>query len=90
MQKPEQSSIVAHTLSLKDRTELFITGILEVISATESLVNLKSSHGPITITGSKLKIKNLNAGSKELSIEGEVSEIKYNNGKKRFLEKCFK
>lgn len=90
MQKNEQTPLSPHHITLKDRKDLFLTGVNEVVSATESAINLKTSHGALTIMGSKLKIKNLNDTAKELTIDGEVSEIKYGGGKKRFLEKCFR
>ena len=87
----EQSNqTLPHSLSLNNRESLNLSGVLEVISATENTINIKSSYGHITINGTKLKIKNLNEAEKELQIQGMVTEIKYNNGKKRFLEKCFK
>lgn len=81
---------VSHSISLINREDLSVSGVLEVLSATENSINIKSSYGPITITGTKLKIKNLNETSKEVQLQGHILEIKYNNGKKRFLEKCFK
>ena len=76
---------VPHSISLINREDLNISGVLEVLSATENSINIKSSYGLITITGTKLKIKNLNETSKEVQIQGQILEIKYNNGKKRFL-----
>lgn len=89
MQKNEQNIQEPHMVTLKNKKDLFLSGILEVLSATESEINLKTTQGPLIIYGSKLKIKNLSEEQKELSVDGDIHEIKYNS-KKRFLEKCFR
>lgn len=87
--KPEQK-LLPHHLELIDRKTLHITGILEVLNATESIINTKSSLGKLQITGSSLKIKNLSRETNEVDIEGEINEIKYNNTNKKIFQKLFK
>lgn len=87
--KPTTENI-SHSISLTNRQNITLTGVIEVVSATEAIVILKTTCGPLTITGSSLKIENLNNSTKELSLKGEATEIKYAKGKKSFLKKMFK
>ena len=85
-----QNVSLPHEISLKNRTDLKITGALEVLSATTSIIFTKTTTGALTITGDNLKIINLNNQEKTLEIQGMVNEIKYNQKKKKLLEKVFK
>ena len=55
-----------HEISLKQRNQLTISGVIEVISATSSIVNIKSCAGLIIIGGENLKIQNLDNKEKLL------------------------
>lgn len=81
---------IPHDLELKNRKDLHMTAINEVVSATTTAIHLKSVVGLITIIGNNLKIKNLNHSDKFIDIEGEINEIKYNQKKKKILQKVFK
>lgn len=80
-----------HHLSLKNRSELNMTGITEVISYNDDRINLKSEQGNLNITGQKLNIKKLNLDEAGISIEGYITEIKYDDkkNKKGFIKKIF-
>lgn len=88
--KPSTATSLPHEIVLNNRTNLKISGIIEVISATATVVYAKSSAGGLIITGENLKIQNLNNEEKTLEINGVVNEIKYNQKKKKFLDKLFK
>ena len=77
-------------LILHSRKELHVTGVIEVISATTSVITIKSALGGVVINGSELKIKNLASNSQEVDITGEINEIKYSSNKKKLFEKVFK
>lgn len=79
-----------HCLSLTNRSNINLSGIIEVISATDKEVILKTTIGSLNILGNGLKIKNLNSETKELSLLGEAYEIKYNKSKKLMFSKIFK
>ena len=84
------TSTLPHEINLNNRTELKITGVFEVVSATTSAIIAKTSAGGLAITGENLKILNLNNHEKTIEIRGVVNEIKYNQKKKKFLEKVFR
>lgn len=84
------SNTLPHDIELHARKNLHITGVEEVTSATTSLINLKTNGGALSILGSDMKIKNLNHAEQEVSIEGNIDELKYGSKKKKFFEKVFK
>lgn len=87
----EQNSFtLPHDIELRSRKNLHITGVEEVTSATTTLINLKTCGGALSILGSDMKIKNLNHAEKEISIEGNIDELKYGSKKKKLFEKVFK
>lgn len=88
--KKEQKPVLAHDIILKDRKDLKLSGIQEVLSVTTNAINLQTNGGPLAISGSNLKIKNLSQDQKEVEIEGEIDEIKYCKRKRKFFEKVFK
>lgn len=88
--KTSVATSLPHEITLNNRTNLKISGIIEVISATATVVFAKSSAGGLIITGENLKIQNLNNEEKNLEINGVINEIKYNQKKKKFLDKLFK
>ena len=88
--KQQEQPKLLHNVQLTNRNELFLTGIIEVISATENSIIAKTSFGPIVATGTGLKIKNLNNETHELLATGEINEIKYSKGKKGLIKKLFK
>ena len=89
-QQKIQEPLITHDIELKNRKDLHITGVLEVVSATSGLINLKTSAGLLIVGGSDLKIKNLLETEKKVDIEGLINEIKYNEKKKKLFEKVFK
>lgn len=88
--KKENSMSLPHDIELKSRKNLHITGVIEVVSVTSTNITLKTNGGPLVIVGIDLKIKNLSQDQKEVSIDGEIDEIKYSKKKKKLFEKVFK
>lgn len=72
-----------HCLSLKNREEMSLTGVCEVISFSDTAVMLRTDRGEICIRGEKLNIGRLNTETGELFISGLVSLIKYGKSKRK-------
>ena len=91
-QKQNKTTIppLQQDIELKNRETITISGVLEVVSATQSLISLKTSLGGLNICGSELKIKNLLENEKKITITGTISEVKYIEKKKKIFEKVFK
>lgn len=73
----------AHTLTMKDRKQLSLTGVEDVDCFNEQLVVLQTSLGTLTVAGAGLNISRLSLEQGELEIEGEVDALEYSGLKKR-------
>ena len=62
-----------HTLSLKDRKKLALTGVLEVCSFDEQATLLKTPLGNLLVQGEHLQLKQLDPNGGE----GEISGLTY-------------
>lgn len=82
----------AHSISIENRLRTVVTAVVEVISATEKMVNLKLDDGAMQITGSNLHINKLNIEEKLLILDGTIIELKYLNTiqGKSFFKRIFK
>lgn len=70
-----------HSLILDDRRLMTLSGIKEVSGFSDSAVNLKTIRGALVIRGKGLTISKLNTDTGELTVNGEVSELKYSKDK---------
>lgn len=79
-----------HEVFLKDRNQLKMTGIVEVISATSNAINCKTENGPLVISGHDLRVNLLDIESKVVEVVGDIDDLKYVANKKSFLQRVFK
>ena len=73
----ENKLISPHTLLLENRERLSITGVSDVDSFDDSLINAYTEENRITITGEGLHIDRLSIEDGELSVTGKVSSVAY-------------
>lgn len=66
-----------HTLSLKDRKLLTLTGVSEVVSFDESAVVLETGMGTLLIQGQQLQLKNLTLEGGQVAVEGHIGAMVY-------------
>ena len=83
-----------HSLYINNRESLDITGVINVITFNEENVVLQTSMGGLNIKGKSMKVNKLNVDNGEMSIEGYVYSIFYNDkdsvSKEKLLKKLFK
>lgn len=82
-----------HSLILKDRKELTLTGVTDVDSFDENSIVAYTDYGELTIGGNNLHINTLNTDTGELSIDGEIQSMLYLDNKPKaegFLRKVFR
>ena len=85
-----------HTLTLVDREKLSITGVTEVFSFDEELIELETGKGYLDIKGDGLHVIKMNIDDGEVVVEGMVDELIYHDnqgqGKKKgaIMSKLFK
>ena len=64
-------------LLLKDRKELEVTGVKEVISFDENGAVLLTEDGELCVEGSGIRISNLDTDSGKVSVLGRVDAMMY-------------
>ncbi|WP_455539789.1 sporulation protein YabP [Terrisporobacter sp.] len=82
-----------HSISLKDRSSLVISGVEHIYSFNDKKVELLTSGGRLTIEGESLDMNKLNLEESIISVEGTVNSINYSKEKKpeeKFWKKIFK
>ena len=72
-----EQTILPHGLSLKERKELSITGVTEVVSFDEETVVLRTSLGTLIIQGSGLHLNQLSQNGGQVEVSGTVSTLVY-------------
>ena len=66
-----------HKLTLNERKSLTMTGATEVVSFEESAIVLRTALGMLVIQGQELKLKTLSPEGGQVSVEGHISAILY-------------
>lgn len=66
-----------HTLSLKERRELTMTGVTEVVSFEENAVVLHTALGTLTVQGKGLQLKTLSLEGGQVAVDGDISALIY-------------
>lgn len=81
MQEKEKTIKLPHNVILEDRKLLSISGVNDVDSFEEKLIVLFTEQGELTIKGNNLHISKLNVDTGELTMDGEIIAIFYNEDK---------
>ncbi len=82
-----------HSVLMKDRGQLSLSGVTDVDSFDESAIIAYTDYGELTVRGNRLHISQLNIESGELNIDGEISSLTYLENQPKaqsFLAKVFR
>lgn len=82
-----------HSLIMKDRNELSLTGVTDVDSFDDTSIVAYTNCGELTINGTELHISSLNIDNGELSVDGNISSLVYLDNKPKatgFFGKVFR
>ncbi|MBP2655862.1 MAG: yabP [Firmicutes bacterium] len=82
-----------HQLSLVDREEMAVEGVANLGSYDEREIVMETEQGMLIVKGEGLNIKNLNLEKGNITIEGTVKSITYDDEvrqKKGLLERLLK
>ncbi len=92
----EKRTVLRHNVIIESRERISVTGVLEVISFDEEAIITDTEMGVLIIRGTNLHVNRLNLDNGELEIDGEISNLHYeeqntfSKGKSSFLGKLFK
>jgi len=79
-----------HTITLEARSKAILTGVENVLGASEEIVNLITSEGTLSLFGKGLKIQKFNIDDGSLSLVGTIDCIKYAAVKAPLLKRLFR
>ena len=71
-----------HSISLKERSSLVISGVDHIYSFNDKKVELLTSAGRLTVEGENLDMNKLNLEESIISVEGTINSINYTKEKK--------
>lgn len=83
----------SHDLFLKDRKNIVLTGVKDVLAFDEKAVDLISALGNLSIRGEDIKISSFNTDTGDMEISGKFAAIIYVNDsskKEGLLSKLFR
>lgn len=69
-----------NNIVLKDRREVLLTGIFDVVSFTDGEISMTCRTGGLTLVGEELKIDRFDSDSGELSVVGNIGGVFYLDG----------
>lgn len=73
----EEQVRLPHKLTLNERKGLTMTGVTEVISFDEQSVVLQTGLGTLTVHGQDLQLKNLSLEGGQVSVDGAIAALIY-------------
>ena len=66
-----------HTLQLKERRNLTMSGVTEVVSFDDTSVVLQTALGTLIVQGQELQLKTLSQEGGQVAVDGTVSALIY-------------
>ena len=76
-----EQKVFPHRLSLNERKDLTVTGVMEVVSFDEEAVILKTSLGTLNVHGQQLQLKTLSTNGGQVEVSGKVDAMIYQQNK---------
>ena len=95
MEKFAENISYNHGISINERKQVYITGVVKIESFDEEEFLLETNMGYLAIKGSSLEIVRLDTKDGTLSIKGNVDNLSYfdnlkKTSKSSFMDKLFK
>ena len=86
---------IVQNLVLENRNKLNVSGVKDVLSFDDELVVMETELGLLTVKGENIKINKLSIDTGDVIIDGEISNLSYNDHSKKsqeagLLSKIFK
>lgn len=70
-----------HSLALRDRRQLAVTGVSRIISCDENAAVLETPLGNLTIGGQELQVSELSVQSGQVQLNGRIEYLQYAENK---------
>ncbi len=76
----DKKETVVQNVNIEGREKIYISGVLEVISFDEHMIDVKTELGRLLVRGEGLKLVNLSPDTKELLVGGFMYGCEYEDG----------
>ena len=76
----ERKRDTRHRITLEDRERITMTGIIDVLSFDEESIIADTQRGMLVLKGNNLHIGKLNLDDGEVSVDGMLGSLEYNEG----------
>ena len=77
---------IVQNLVLENRNKLNVSGVKDVLSFDDELVVMETELGLLTVKGENIKINKLSIDTGDVVIDGEISNLSYNDHTKKSQE----
>ena len=85
-----EPSNMQHSFSVSDRSSMQLTGVSEVLSFDETLVQLKTVCGNMSISGKDMRVHSLEVEKGHITLSGQIDSVAYSknslHGRKTLLD----
>lgn len=80
-----------HTLTIENKSKVYLTDVIEVLSFSDKEIKLKLKDGNLVlIEGNDLKILAFDNTGGDFSMQGRIINIKYRDKSQSIMKKVFK
>ncbi len=79
-----------HNIVMENRKKLSVSGVIEINSFNEQMIEAITEMGMLIIKGEGLHINKLNKDSKDMSIDGKISSLVYQQKNNKSTGSVFK
>lgn len=82
MLQEQSRPVAAHKLTMQNREKVDLTGVTEVVSFDNKVIELETVDGAVRFAGDGLHVKRLTLEKGEVELEGRIEEIVYHESHK--------
>lgn len=75
----ETKTTKMQNIILENRNKLHLSGVLDVLNFDEEMVTVETELGVLIVKGSDLRLNKFNLDNSELSIDGEITSLTYDD-----------
>lgn len=75
----EKRTVKVQNVILENRNKLNVSGVVDVLNFDEQIITLETELGILIVKGSNLRLNKFNLDSTDLSVEGEIDSLNYDD-----------
>lgn len=75
----EKRTVKVQNIILENRSKLNVSGVVDVLNFDEQIITLETELGILIVKGSNLRLNKFNLDSTDLSVDGEIESLNYDD-----------